>query len=477
VVRRPSLLLRGATLIPRIELPHVGSGQERSAFARGPQERRLRIVVDRATAAKGDPLNTLLMFGHHPLIELLSTRAEGLPRVEIGPIDKEQDDAQVLVTWPDGSTLEAGVDAASSYIARAERYVYQNPSSDRDAILNALLLAAASRELGVDAVVTGSRVLLDPDLRDSLARESNAMRPKQAIALMGLYLRLRENFTYDHPTREPWRLLDRHGFYWVLTRELLPSGWRLVAACQQHFTSTGQDDLLRLSFSALTRLDRSLRARDRLQEQLKLVQRGNTADEALFYLDTFSIFFVSAFDAIAHIANIIYGVSTSPLEVGWRRPRWLKKLSKLAPTLASLVDKGTPTRDALDLLALLRNTVHGEALRAFATSGTVRPLENLVLLPKAEQASVLDIVSRRGGNVLWGVRPSSFGMALQADTFVEAVLPRALRTLNKLIAAIDVERLSGVQLNSLPTGPPQDGPSEFFNSRKRRQVRHLAGLA
>jgi hypothetical protein len=58
------------------------------------------------------------MFGHHPLIELLSTRAEGLPRVEIGPIDKEQDDAQVLVTWPDGSTLEAGVDAASSYIPR-----------------------------------------------------------------------------------------------------------------------------------------------------------------------------------------------------------------------------------------------------------------------------------------------------------------------------------------------------------------------
>ena len=44
-------------MIPRIELHHVSRiNEERSAFTRGPKERSLRIVVDRATASEDDTL-------------------------------------------------------------------------------------------------------------------------------------------------------------------------------------------------------------------------------------------------------------------------------------------------------------------------------------------------------------------------------------------------------------------------------------
>jgi hypothetical protein len=65
-------------VIPHVELPrHRPSGEERSAFARGSKERKLRVVVDRATVPEEETLELLLGLDHHPLIELLSTRAEG----------------------------------------------------------------------------------------------------------------------------------------------------------------------------------------------------------------------------------------------------------------------------------------------------------------------------------------------------------------------------------------------------------------
>jgi hypothetical protein len=77
-------------VIPPVELPrHRRSSEERSAFARGSKERRLRIVVDRATVPEDEALELLLGLGHHPSIELLSTRAEGFAHLDIGPIDEE----------------------------------------------------------------------------------------------------------------------------------------------------------------------------------------------------------------------------------------------------------------------------------------------------------------------------------------------------------------------------------------------------
>jgi hypothetical protein len=52
--------------------------------------------------------------------------------------------------------------------------------------------------------------------------------------------------------------------------------------------------------------------------------------------------------------------------------------------------------------------------------------------------------------------------------------------LDKLMGAIEVERLAGVEPATLPTGPPADDPGnelgDAFDSIRRRQVRLMAGL-
>jgi hypothetical protein len=347
----------------------------------------------------------LLGFAHHPLVELLSTRSEGLPHLNVGPIDHEDDQAPILISWPDGSTTSTGVSPASNYLTLTENHLRSHPSAERDEVLRVLLLADAAKEFGADAFVTGSDALLDPTQRSRLARDSNAMTVESAVAVVGLYLRLRNDFTYrqDNEFRERF---NRRLYFWVLTRELLPNAWRWTDAGGQHSQATGDDTTLQLSLSALKRVDHALRARDRVHEQMKLPQNNDTADEALFHLDTFLVFFVSAFDAVAQAAHLIYGLDPGKLHLaGWRRKWRTKQLSIVAPQVSALMDDGAPARDALDLLAFLRNTIHGEALSTVARQAGGRPLENVLLLPRSQEQALLSIIARHGGNDRWGIRP------------------------------------------------------------------------
>jgi hypothetical protein len=262
----------------------------------------------------------------------------------------------------------------------------------------------------------------------------------------------------------------------------LPNAWRSTSAGGQHKQATGDDRVFQLFISAITRLDRTLRSRDRLHHQLKLEQNNNTADEALFSLDTFLVFLVGAFDAVGRAAHLTYGLDPSRLhEVSWRRSWRTRQLAPVAASLVQLMDDGTPARDALDLVALLRNTVHGEALRTVAAKYSSRPLQHALLLPKDQELQLLAIIDRRGGNEGWGIRElPGRGISMQMDVFVESVLPMAVNALDTLVGGIEVERLAGVQLTTLPTGPPADDPrnelGDAFDSTSRRQVRLMAGL-
>jgi hypothetical protein len=153
----------------------------------------------------------------------------------------------------------------------------------------------------------------------------------------------------------------------------------------------------------------------------------------------------------------------------------------VAATLAQLMDDGAPARDALDLVALLRNTVHGEALRTVAAKYASRPLQNVLLLPKDQEHQLLTLIDRRGGNDAWGIQElPGRGISMQMDVFVESIFPMAFNALDTLIGGIEVQRLAGVELAPLSTGPPVDDPGnevgDAFDSIRRRQVRLMAGL-
>jgi hypothetical protein len=47
---------------------------------------------------------------------------------------------------------------------------------------------------------------------------------------------------------------------------------------------------------------------------------------------------------------------------------------------------------------------------------------------------------------------------MQMDVLVESIFPMTANALDTLIGGVEVERLAGVQLTTLPTGPPADDP-------------------
>jgi hypothetical protein len=106
----------------------------------------------------------------------------------------------------------------------------------------------------------------------------------EAVALLGLFLRVREDFTLDLGQGYRQRT-DRSGFYFVLMRDLTPSGWRWFSGCVAHSHHTGADRLMLTAQSALERIERSLRARDRLHEKLQLPASRDLSIEAMFYFD------------------------------------------------------------------------------------------------------------------------------------------------------------------------------------------------
>lgn len=85
-------------LIPRTQFPRSWTHfDEASAFARGPRERPLRIVVDRESTPDGSQLEALLELAWCDSIDMASTAPAdaGASHLEIRPIDREDDMAPV----------------------------------------------------------------------------------------------------------------------------------------------------------------------------------------------------------------------------------------------------------------------------------------------------------------------------------------------------------------------------------------------
>jgi hypothetical protein len=222
-------------------------------------------------------------------------------------------------------------------------------------------------------------------------------------------------------------------------------------------------------------MERVLRARDRVHEQFKIPQDANTMDEAHFYFDVLLLQLFGAFDAAARVAHLAYGISGRYDSASWRKPEWRKKLAVKAPVLEDVTRDGRAARDAIEIVALLRNTIHGEALqgvtlrRSGSTSYVFR-------LPARETPRLVAAVRRRGGFDRWGITLLGGNEYLvSADRFVEAVVPDSFRALNRIMRATDTRLLPGVAGAAVRSTPPA-GRDSPFSTLIRRRLRMLGGL-
>jgi hypothetical protein len=308
-----------------------------------------------------------------------------------------------------------------------------------------------------------------------LARGVVVAAPQDALPLVGLYLRTQGEFVVRRGLDGRWTdTFNRGLYYWVGTRELLPSGWRWFSACVQ--ASSEDESIVYLAQSAFQRVQRALEARDNALRALNQEPNNDTAKQALVSLDVVLLELMGAVDATARVAHRALGLPLSERAAAWhRRGPWRKALAAAAPRLAAVTDPGTRGVAVLQILSGLRNSVHGAALNAVGVQAiTTRRKRTLVGLPHDDAQVVLRAMDAVGGRRAWSVEEViADRFHVDPGVLVERVLMETITVLNELMSLTPVEKLANVNLSG-HQGPPLD--DHVFAEHNRLSIRWQLGL-
>jgi hypothetical protein len=81
----------------------------------------------------------------------------------------------------------------------------------------------------------------------------------------------------------------------------------------------------------------------------------------------------------------------------------------------------------------------------------------MIALPEEDAHDLAVLFDRLGGRETWGLRPlHGLRAHVHPAVFVERVLPQTLACLDEVLRLTPVERLEGVNLADLRTGPPDN---------------------
>jgi len=333
---------------------------------------------------------------------------------------------------------------------------------------DALAGQVADQAVSADIYITERPYLLAESTWNHL--EVPVMTTVQAIGPIGLYLRAQDEFLLAHNIS-----VDRAGFYFLATRELLPESWRWFSAAVRHSQHTNDGSFEALAGSLLDRVSRAIEARDAIHVALNQRPLSGHGADLVRSLDTFLLFLMGASDVAARVAHHVLELGGSGRSAGWQRERWLDKVAAQCPDLATVVSPDTPAWHALRILSELRNTVHGEAIRGLAIMSRTGPISTAVRIPRGQLREILPSVVELGGAHAWGLASNGpDGTLADAEIFVDGLLNHLMPVLNELMRRTPVELLPGSNMQPEDAYPPTDKP--FYSERNRTRTRLQLGL-
>jgi hypothetical protein len=477
----PRLKVARHTRVGNAGWPDWDERQATALFVGRPQYRKLVVLLDSATLDDVDLAvwsKTWLLAGLLTLdvVECFRYADDG-PPADV-PRSKDEFFGESVPRWavlgPDDGTGFRSVrasngdrvseralwgdaaDVAASDI-RTDAYSELAPSEAATRRRADALAASVAYSVGADVFVTRRPYLHKTSM--AMADGVSFLGVDQALSALGLYLRAQGRYvTSRSPSGRGTHTMNRGLFFWVGTRELLPSAWRWFAACVQHRTGTGDDRLLYLGQSTLQRVQRALEVRDAVHLGLNQPQNNDTAEQALSALDVTLLLLMGAVDATARVAHAVLGLASKPYLAGWQRAEFLAEVAAMHAPLADLFKSGTDDEHTHTILRLLRNSIHGEAMQPLAV-GTGRHRDRtLIGLPAAHEARLRTAFSALGGLADWGVEELlPRRLHFDAGVLIEQLLPRVITMLNKIMDATPVETLPHVSLQASDLVAPNDG--------------------
>lgn len=443
-------------------------------FLRGKKEQNLKITFHTSsfTSVSEDDANALEVLhqlSHLSEIEALDTQVSSLPYIEIDEFELTDETVPVFVkNLTDGNTVHSYILSPHRLLSIAINLVNQDISQHLDvqSVFDDLLMVEAHCSLQQNIFITLSKQIFA--LKDkSFFQNVNPRTPSQAVKIVGLFLRSRDNYTLQ-ASKGSWTRFDRKLFYWVLMRHRLLNMWRYFSACVYSYNFR-EDDMTLLGQSILTRCTRVLKARDAIGTQFYLPQNNGTRDEIMYHLDYLLLLLTGALDSQSRIAHRIYEIKRPPERfASFRKKDFYKALRKNDATKLYNIISLQQSQDVMTLLYELRNTIHGAALHPLAVGSFTKPEESFVTIPSKHGEKIWEISERYGSPEKWGlVRLHS--ICVEPYTFSVTLVDECFKLINEIANATDVEKLfpPDVDMSTLTTEPPEDG---IFNERNRRRI-------
>jgi hypothetical protein len=325
----------------------------------GSWARALRLVIDHSSQQAGESLRLLDALAGQSDAQLFSTDTSRGWHVAISPEANGHQALTVSFVEPGGGGRDCAV-WAPPWRPHAEGMVAEY-GGDVEETYKALVLAQACTMHDLDGFVTSFPFAARG--HRSLAEKAHVQDARQAVALLGLYLRAHSDFTVqrngNHST-----FLEPHRFYAgaaVAPLRRYPDWLRAAVGRWRNNRGSVAHDLLR---GMELRLGRALRARDYFVVRTRALRPDDSWEEALFFFEAFLLAAAGALDALARYCHVVADLDGARETVGWRKRNWReKKLLKTRPELVPVIEReDTRLRATNDVIGLLRNYIHGEAL-------------------------------------------------------------------------------------------------------------------
>jgi hypothetical protein len=337
----------------------AGTTSKSGAFMGGKWGRPLRLIIDHASLPDDPALRLLDAFAGRSDAQLFSTDATRAWHVEISPQPNRNQALTVSFVEPGGGGRECGV-WGPPWRPHAERTVAEH-GGDVDETYRALVLAQACTMHDLDGFVT-SFPFAERGW-GTFAQKARVQNVREAAALLGLYLRAHGDFTVQQEGNHG-TFLAPHNFYAgaaVAPLRSYPDWLRLAVGRWRSARGPVAHDLLR---GLELRLGRALRARDYLVVRTRALRPDDSWEEALFFFEAFLLSAAGALDALARYCHVVAALGGSREAAGWRKRDWrekrmLKARTELAPVIGH---EDTRLRATTEVVGLLRNYIHGEAL-------------------------------------------------------------------------------------------------------------------
>lgn len=412
-----------------------------SPFNTGGEQRPLRVTLhtpDSPTnAVEIESLSALREVVTLDVFEYADTASDSDRHLTVDPDEGAplEGSGTYTVDHHSAHTLSTGIFWRSHWLEDADRAA-SAALGDRAAYRRDFCIAGAHEAQKYDLLVTTAPTLLARRVAAPLDR-LNVCVPSEAVKVIGLFLRAREQWTLGTVDRCRF-FVDANTFYTEMLRRAEPRLFQFGRA----IGDSGGADIQRLSASIIARSRRALEARDAIGVQFHQHASWRTAEIMSYHFDYLTLLLVSAFDAAARVLKRVFQMDAAQAANFWR-PSFVDALGSKASNVHRVA--AARERQALKvLLYSLRNTIHEVKLDVMMYTHEQDPTVIVAKLGKYGRdvwMSTRDL----GGRDTWGIVSVPDG-AFEFYTYASQLIALSFAVLGQLTDAVAIDR--GVDLKA-----------------------------